>query len=536
MGTPGIDGLEQQDGGLRRDSASIPCRATPSDAWPDAPLPLPSDLPAVPALPDELIPWALRDWILDAADRLQVPPEMIAAPALVSAGALVGRSVGIRPKRHDEWIVVPNVWGALVGRPGVMKSPAIREATRFLTRIAATASAKHEEAEKQSILTRRLIAERIKGETRRASNKKVVDLHEVQARIEALQEQEEAATCTERRYVTQDATVEKLGEILRDNPGGILVVRDELSGWLQGLSKSGREGDRQFFLEAWNGDGSFTVDRIGRGTVHIASLCVSVLGGIQPHSLRSLLVDGAVDGSTDDGLLQRFGLTVWADLGPDWVNVDRWAETEARVRAEAVYEALSRREPAKVRASEFQGVPCVALSDDGLDLFCAWRSQLERRLRSGELDAWPAYEAHLAKYRSLVPAIALITHMLDVHAGRTEAGPVPLKAVTVAAEWGDFLEAHARRTYSVELDPGKGAARALAERIRKGSVTDGVAVREVRRSGWAGLRSRDLVDQGLATLMELGWVRVERRENGANPSRIVRLHPTLVGGRDGELR
>ena len=35
------------------------------------------------------------------------------------------------------------------------------------------------------------------------------------------------------------------------------------------------------YLESWNGYGSFTTDRIGRGTVHVDGLCLSIFGGIQ---------------------------------------------------------------------------------------------------------------------------------------------------------------------------------------------------------------------------------------------------------------
>ena len=65
-----------------------------------------------------------------------------------------------------------------------------------------------------------------------------------------------------RRYLTNDATVEKIGELLAVNPRGILVFRDELTGWLSSLDKEGREGTRAFFLEAWSGTGSFVYDRI----------------------------------------------------------------------------------------------------------------------------------------------------------------------------------------------------------------------------------------------------------------------------------
>jgi len=60
----------------------------------------------------------------------------------------------------------------------------------------------------------------------------------------------------------------------------MLVLRDELSGWLRALDKPGREGDREFYLEAWNGTGSYTVDRIGRGTIHIPTLTL----GLRRHS------------------------------------------------------------------------------------------------------------------------------------------------------------------------------------------------------------------------------------------------------------
>ena len=47
-----------------------------------------------------------------------------------------------------------------------------------------------------------------------------------------------------RRYYTQDATVEKLGEILRDNPKGVLVFRDELVGFLKQLVTLDRNNRR----------------------------------------------------------------------------------------------------------------------------------------------------------------------------------------------------------------------------------------------------------------------------------------------------
>ena len=71
-------------------------------------------------------------------------------------------------------------------------------------------------------------------------------------------------------------------KLLNQNPNGLLLFRDELSGFLHTMDRPGHENDRAFYCEAWNGAGAYTYDRIGRGTLHIRAACLSVLGGIQP--------------------------------------------------------------------------------------------------------------------------------------------------------------------------------------------------------------------------------------------------------------
>ena len=76
----------------------------------------------------ELLPDGLRGWVFDVADRVGCPVEYTAASGLIAAGSVIGRACGIRPKRHDDWTVIPNLWGMLVGSPGEKKSPALKEA------------------------------------------------------------------------------------------------------------------------------------------------------------------------------------------------------------------------------------------------------------------------------------------------------------------------------------------------------------------------------------------------------------------------
>jgi putative DNA primase/helicase len=94
------------------------------EPWP-APRPLSAALAEVSPFDPELLPETLRPWALDLAERLQVPADYPAAALIVMLAGTLGRRASIRPQRHDNWRVVPNLWGAIIGRSGVMKSPVL---------------------------------------------------------------------------------------------------------------------------------------------------------------------------------------------------------------------------------------------------------------------------------------------------------------------------------------------------------------------------------------------------------------------------
>jgi hypothetical protein len=490
-------------------------------------------LPPVEPFDPALLPDGLRPWCEDIAERMQVPLDYVAVGAVAVAASLVGRRVGIRPKRYDDWLVVSNLWAGIVGPPSAMKSPALAEVVKPLDRLVAEAREAHEgaladhEAETEAV------------EAEKAAMKKAIDAaakksvetgdrSRLDDLIERKRSMEAPEPPTKRRYKTSDTTIEKLVEILRDNPTGILVQRDELTGWLRGLDRQGREVDRAFYLESWNGTGSYTVDRIGRGTLHIEALCISILGGIQPGPLRSYVYGASRGGEGADGLLQRFQLLVWPDppSGP-WRNVDRYPDSEAKNRAYAVYESLDGLDPEKCGAvAERDGdIPTVGFSREAQEVFDSWRDELEAKLRSGE--ASEAFVSHLAKYRSLMPSLALVFHLVD---GVTEKTPpsVVIASAARAAAWCEYLEGHAHRVYASGENPTLEGARALLARIRKGDVKDGDTVRSVYRSRqWSRLSTAEEVNAAAGVLEDYGWLRVAKAETGGRPTTLLRLHPSL---------
>jgi hypothetical protein len=333
----------------------------------------------------------------------------------------------------------------------------------------------------------------------------------------------------EPRYTTNDTTVEKLGILLKENPRGMLLYRDELAGWMRSLEKHGKEGDREFYLETWDGNGPHTSDRIGRGTTETPALCLSIFGGMQPAKLEKYVSDAVQGGFGDDGLLQRFQLAVFPEK-IEWTNIDREPNKAAQACVYRIFETLDKRNPDEFGAcsDETADIPYLKFSPEAQDLFNSWRSELESKLRSSEIGC-EAFESHLSKYRSLMPSLALLFHLINVAADISLPGPVSIVAVKLAAAWSDFLEQHARKIYAVAMRPDVRAAHALADKIKNKKIADGIQVRNIYRNEWSFLQTREVVYAGLAVLEECGWVSVRTLETGGRATDIVRLHPELRG-------
>jgi Protein of unknown function (DUF3987) len=369
--------------------------------WPE-PEPPPSGLPPVPEFDECLLPESLRPWLADIAERAQAPLDFPAVGAIVGLSSMIGRRLGIRPKREDDWLVVPNLWGLIVGPPGVLKTPMLNEVLKAIMRLEERARADYKTALAEYELRQEVIrAERRKLLNKAANPKSKSNIEKLMADLRAF----DAAPPRELRYIVNDPTVEKLGEILNRNPQGVLLFRDEIAGLLASMERAGHENDRAFYLEAWNGTGGYIYDRIGRGTLDIEAACVSILGAITPGPLGAYLRE-TFSGQRDDGLIQRFQVCAYPDPSATWSNVDRSPNADAKNDAYKIFDKLSNVNPASL------SLPCQTSADGEIsylrfdskaqEFFDGWREELETDLRNS--DEHPVMLAHLAKYRSLMPS------------------------------------------------------------------------------------------------------------------------------------
>ncbi len=501
-----------------------------SNEW-ETPIEFQNALLPVPAFDPNLLPTPIRSHAVDAADRMQCPIDFIAAPQLVMTASLIGAGCAIRPKQHDNWTVIPNLWGGIIEPPSVMKTPALNESMAPIGDLEKTADDEYQ----QSLLTNKVNIKEIKLRKQAIEKdlKNAIE-NENESQIELLKTalvslEKEDSSIQWKRYKTNDATIEKLAEIMADNPRGILMYRDELIGFLVSLDKYGREGDRAFYLEGWNGYSSSSVksDRIGRGTV-ACNPCISVLGGIQPSKLRQYLFD-TVNDIANDGLFQRFQVLVYPDKPKGFKLIDRKPNYKAREKVIEIGRTLAKTDFLSMGAKieEPFPIPILRFDPEAQEFFNRWLIQLKERLLNDDDEG--IFFEHLSKYPKLMPSLALNNYLIKV-AGGNPPSSVSLEDVSRAADQCAYLEAHAKRIYSMVDSKTIVRAKTLLKKLQAKQLPNPFTKRDIYRKEWSNLTNTSDAAEACKELIKRGWLKKEKVKStsqGGAPTTRYYIHPIL---------
>lgn len=519
-----------------REWLALPLAAMNGEPSPDAraetqasgdwtqPKPVGDHLPPVAAFKADLLPVDLRDWVLDIAERMQVPIDLVAINAMCALSVVATSARTIQPKQFDPWRVYPILWGAGIAPPSSMKTPAAKFAIKPLETLEIRAREQF-----KAMKAQRDVAEMVRN-AQLAAIKKQVDtaiksgeVPDVAALAGDIPD-EDPTLQRPRRYLTQDSTVEKIQDLVDRGPKSrsypLAIFRDELLGFLNTFEKDGREGDRHFYLEGW-GVANRAVDRIGRGEIFTKDLSLIVFGNTTPGPFQSYVREACRGGDGADGLLQRFQLMVYPDPITNWTLVDRSENRMAASRATDLFERL-----ANIFESDKDGKPpALRFTAEAQKIFNDWLTDLTKRL--GDRDAHPALVSHFGKYRSLMPAIALVLHLASGPGLENE--PVSAWAAKTAIEWCTYLGSHAIRVYSIAADPAHAIARVIADRIAAGKWTGTVKRREIQRS--LDVYAAKDIAAAVELLEDLGWLRIGEVRGGGEggaPSAVVEINPMAV--------
>ena len=185
-------------------------------------------------------------------------------------------------------------------------------------------------------------------------------------------------------------------------------------------------------------------------------------------------------------------------------------------------------------AYAFQGVrdedgrPLLHFDSVAQQFFAEWFAEIQREVRSDRLEH-PALEAHLVKYASLMPSLALVFALADwaARGGTTLPTHVGCPHAQQAAAWYHFLWEHAQRIYGLGVQDTAMRARTLVRHLAQGDVPAEFTARDVYFKGWSGLNSAEAVSGPLDLLEHLGWVRSRTRQTGGRPSTLYVANPRM---------
>ena len=151
-------------------------------------------------------------------------------------------------------------------------------------------------------------------------------------------------------------------------------------------------------------------------------------------------------------------------------------------------------------------IPYFRFTHEAQEVFNQWLTELQASLQTEDNSLMVE---HLGKYRSLMPSLALVFHLVQVADGTAE-GQVSKQAVLEAESWCMYLEEHARRIYGIVTSPEREAASILAEHIRNGKLPNPFTAKDVYRKNWQLLQDREEVEAASSILEDEHWLRMER--------------------------
>jgi hypothetical protein len=464
--------------------------------------PRPSVHDQVDPFPADILPAPIAAYAQAVATTMPCPLDFVGLSIMTIAGSLIGACREIAPKRT--WHEIPMIYAALVGDPGDKKTPALDAVARPVQAEATSFARDHEgRMEEYERAMLRYEAQLAAWKKTKANPKTYADHPVPQPK------KPERPVC--RRLEASDTTVEALALVLKENSRGIVLIHDELSGWVRALNqyKGGRGNDREFFLRAWSGT-SITVDRkvlrdvLPQGHLRLQRPALAVLGGIPP-SVLPILSD---ERGFEDGFPHRILFTF-----PDDVP-DAWTEDTVDLATEAgwarVVRALIDLDYTIVDAGDgtTKLVPVARMLDPAaMAVWEAFQKAHHDEVAADGFDT--ALRGPWRKLESYVLRAALILYELQVACGAKRPPQIAREDLEGGVRFITWAKSHLRRVYRyLRSDPGDRRARQAVAWIEKRGGT--VTLREVLMNGVAGVKRksdverlfRDLQDRGFGTATE----------------------------------
>jgi len=223
------------------------------------------------AFPLQALPDELQQIVLSLKEKQSFPPDFSACSMLFAASVAAGNGYNIQTPFPQ----TPLIYLALVAEPGKLKSHPLAFAKAPLEKWDAEAFKEYEKAKREY-------------ETEQSETKP-----------------------TFKQNLVKDTTPEALVGVHQANPGGIGLVRDELSAWFEQFDRYHKNADAQFWLSNWSLE-AISINRKTTEPLFVERPFISVAGTIQTALLEKL----ASHDRAQIGFLDRILFSYPAEIAP----------------------------------------------------------------------------------------------------------------------------------------------------------------------------------------------------------------------------
>jgi putative DNA primase/helicase len=493
--------------------------------------PYPADLldsKPMPAFPIDFLPDVLGRFVADTAERMQAPADYGGVAAIIAAATVIGKDFLVAPKTHDTtWKERACLWCAVIGDIGQKKSPSFAAALAPVYHLQASFR-EDDEAAQKAYRVKQELAKQVK----KAWGKECQTALRKGEEPPPLPEAADPGECpAHRQLLTTDITQERIVGLMDDNPRGIMLFRDELSGWLASFNQYRRGSDEEFYLQCHAG-GPWTQDRKS-GDVFLPDVYLSILGGFQPAIIAETL-----SRHSENGLAARFSMLVWPDTAPPkWV--DRPGDAGLREKVLQLFTGLRNLDPEKVmgprRGDDF---PPLHFTASAQEVFRTWYVDHHRHLAA--LESEDPLKGHFAKYDGLFARLALVRHLIayTLNKNRLQSSGISEETAQAVEKFiEDYLRPHA---YKVHYRLSRGTVHHRAQKIGRmlldhPKITSFTA-RDISQKDWSGFarvseKSPDPVLTAITYLENVaGWIRSKEHPTtgrGGRPTVSYEVNPLI---------
>ena len=448
--------------------------------------------------PTDKLPSPLDSFVECLALSTQTPEGMAGLLALGVLATLFQSRFMV--KITEDWSEPLCLWPCVVASPGERKSAVISALTKPVYEF----EAEQRELDAADIEKNRTERTILEGQLEAAKKAAVKDSSRIELALDLSAQLADFKELHEYRLLADDATSEKLVDLM-EKQGGCLTVCSSEGGIFDAMQgRYDRSANFDIYLKAHAGD-PVIVDRIGRRSNYIQNPRLTMMLTIQPEVLSGLMNNAAFRGR---GLCGRFLYAMCeSKIGNRLTSPPPVPQSVKDDYRAFVRKALSNR---------YEGT--LVLSADADALRIEYQDYVEKKLGN----EWENMRDWGGKLVGAMVRIAALFHCA-LCAGDPTQTEISISTMTAAVSMAEFLGDNAAIAYQVMgADIDSEDAKYLWKKIK--GVSE-ISKRDLFKCCQSHFRKAENMEPALKILIDRGYIAEAERKTAGRPSRVLIVNP-----------